>query len=72
MLETLSVQWFQKYIYCSASSEVATLSLDLPCCGPVTHSGKILTTGKSHRKKLDRFSLNDNMDMNMRRTAGYI
>ena len=26
---------------------------------PVTHSGEILTTGKSHGKKPDRFSLND-------------
>jgi hypothetical protein len=39
--------------------KVATLPLDSPCSGPVTHSGEILTTGKSHRKKLDRFSLND-------------
>ena len=41
--------------------KVATLPLDLPCSGPVTHSGEILTTGKSHGKKPDRFSLNDNM-----------
>ena len=26
---------------------VAVLQLDLPCSGPVTHSGEILTTGKS-------------------------
>jgi len=26
----------------------AILPLDLPCSGPVTHSGKILTTGRSH------------------------
>jgi hypothetical protein len=39
--------------------KVATLPLDLPCSGPVTHSGKNLTTGNSHRKKPDRFSLND-------------
>jgi len=31
--------------------KVAILPLDLPCSGPVTHSGKILTTGKSHGKK---------------------
>jgi hypothetical protein len=42
--------------------KVATLPLDSPCSGPVTHSGKILTTGKSHRKKLDRFSLSDDME----------
>ena len=27
--------------------KVAILPLDLPCSGPVTHSGEILTTGKS-------------------------
>ena len=43
--------------------KVAILPLDLPCSGPVTHSGEILTTGKSHGKKLDRFSLNDDMDV---------
>jgi hypothetical protein len=37
--------------------KVATLPLDLPCCGPITHSGEILTTGKSHGKKQDRFSV---------------
>jgi len=42
--------------------KVATLPLDLPCSGPVTHSGEIPTTGKSHGKKPDRFSLNDDMD----------
>jgi len=34
--------------------KVAILPLDLPCSGPVTHSGEILATGKSHRKKPDR------------------
>jgi hypothetical protein len=42
--------------------KVAILPLDLPCSGPVTHSGEILTTDKSHRKKPHIFSLNDNMD----------
>jgi len=28
--------------------KVAILLLDLPCSGPVTHSGEILTTGKPH------------------------
>jgi hypothetical protein len=42
--------------------KVATLPLDLPYSGPVTHSGEISTTGKSHGKKPDRFSLNDDMD----------
>jgi hypothetical protein len=32
---------------------VAILSLDLPCSGFVTLSGKILITGKSHKKKPD-------------------
>jgi hypothetical protein len=34
---------------------VATLPLDLPRSGHVTHSGEILTTGKSHGKKPDRY-----------------
>jgi len=33
--------------------KVAILPLDLPCSGPVTHSGDILTTGRSHGKKPD-------------------
>jgi len=41
----------------------AILPLDLPCSGPVTHSEEILTTGKSHGKKPDRFSLNTDMDV---------
>jgi len=36
--------------------KVAILPLDLPCSGPVTHSGEILTTGKSDGKKSDRVS----------------
>ena len=32
--------------------KVAILPLDLTCSGPVTHSGEILTTGKSHGKRL--------------------
>ena len=43
--------------------KVATLPLDLPCSGPVTHPGEILTTGKSHGKKPDRFYLNDDTDV---------
>ena len=43
--------------------KVATLPLDLPCSGPVTHSGEILTTGKSHGKKPDKFFLNDDTDV---------
>jgi len=45
------------------SLKAAILPLDLPCSGPVTYSGEILTTSKSHGKKPDRFSLNDNMDV---------
>jgi hypothetical protein len=37
--------------------KVATLPLDLPCSGPVTHSGEISTTGKSHGKKTDGCSM---------------
>jgi len=43
--------------------KLSILPLHLPCSGPVTQSGEILTTGKSHGKKPDRFSLNDNMDV---------
>jgi len=43
--------------------KVAILPLDLTRPGPVTHSGKILTTDKSHGKKPDRFSLNDDTDV---------
>ena len=43
--------------------KVATLPLDLTCSGAVTYSGEILTTGKYHGKKQDRFSLNDIMDV---------
>jgi len=32
--------------------KVAILLLGLPCSGIVTHSGEILATGKSHKKKL--------------------
>jgi len=39
--------------------KVAVLPLDLPWSGPITHSGEILTTGKSHGKKPDGFFLND-------------
>jgi hypothetical protein len=34
--------------------KVAILPLDLPCSRPVTNSGEILTTGKSHGKKPNR------------------
>jgi len=37
--------------------KVAILPLDLSCSGPVTHSGEILITGKSHGKKPDSFFL---------------
>ena len=36
--------------------KITTLPPDLPRSGPLTHSGEILTTGKSHAKKSDRFS----------------
>jgi hypothetical protein len=37
---------------------VAILPSDLPCSATLTLSGEISTTGKSHGKKPDRFSLN--------------
>jgi hypothetical protein len=39
--------------------KVAFLPLDLPFSGPVTHSGEILNTDKSHGKKPDRFFKNN-------------
>ena len=51
------------HLYCNLRLKVTILPLDLPCSGPVTHSREILTTDKSHGKKLDRYSLNDNMDV---------
>jgi hypothetical protein len=36
--------------------KVVILPLGLPGSGSVTHSGGILTTGKSYGKKPDRFS----------------
>jgi hypothetical protein len=42
---------------------VAILPLDVHCPGLVSHSGEILTTGKSNGKKRDRFFFNDNMDV---------
>jgi len=44
--------------FCQLGSSVSS-----PCSGPVNYSGEILTTGKSHGKKPERFSLNDNMDV---------
>jgi len=43
--------------------KVAILPLGLSCSGPVTSSGEILTAGKSHGKKTDRFSSNDDTDV---------
>jgi hypothetical protein len=31
--------------------EVATLTLELPCSGLLNHSGEIIATGNSHKKK---------------------
>jgi len=36
--------------------KVAILPLDLPCSGPETHSGEILTAGKYHGRKPNRFA----------------
>jgi hypothetical protein len=37
--------------------------LGFPCSGPVTQSGDVSTSGKSHGKKPDRFSLNYDKDV---------
>ena len=47
----MPVQWLK----------VATLPLDVPCSGFVTHSVEISTTDKSYGKNPDRLSLNDDM-----------
>jgi hypothetical protein len=39
--------------------KVATLPQDLPCSGPVTHSGGISITNKSHKKKPEGSSKDD-------------
>ena len=48
------------YLFCNLSVslnrpvqrlKISILPQDLPCSGPVTHSGEILTTGKSHGKQ---------------------
>jgi hypothetical protein len=45
--------------------KVEFLPLDVPCSGPVIHSGEILNTGKAHGKKSVRFSLNEDTDVQM-------
>jgi hypothetical protein len=40
--------------------KVAILPLDLPCFGPVTHSGEIVTTGKSHGNNNNNNNNNNN------------
>jgi len=42
---------------------VPILLLDVPCCGPVTHSGEVLVTGKSHGKKPDETYINSKLYM---------
>ena len=37
--------------------KVAILPLDVPCSGPVTHSGEIFNSGKSHGKNPDRLKV---------------
>ena len=62
----MCIEYFTLFFTLNTSVQrlkVAIPPLDLPCSGPVTHSGEILTTGKSHRKKPDRFSLNDDTDV---------
>ena len=43
--------------------KVATLLWDIPCSGIVTHSGEILTTAMSHKKKPDGLSPKDALEM---------
>jgi len=53
LLRGILFTWCIQFLLYSCSVKVAILPLDLLCSGPVTHSGEILTTGKSHGKKLD-------------------
>jgi hypothetical protein len=48
----MPVQWLK----------VAILPLDLPCSGLVTHSGEVLTSGKSYKKKLEGLFPKDVME----------
>jgi hypothetical protein len=50
--------------------KVAVLPLDLPCSGLLTHSGDILTNGKSHNMKLDGLLPTAAEMKYMRKTAG--
>jgi hypothetical protein len=45
--------------------KVTMLPLDLPCSGPLTHSGENLTTGKSHGKKKGSWQT-------FEKTSGYV
>jgi hypothetical protein len=48
--------------------KVATLPQDLSCSVPVTHSGGISITGKSHKKKPDGSSKDE---MEMKKVSGF-
>jgi hypothetical protein len=50
--------------------QVAGLLLDLPCSGLITHSGEILTTSKSRKKKPDRLLPTAAEMRYMKKTAG--
>ena len=50
--------------------KVAVLPLDLPGSGLLTHSGDILTNGKSHNMKLDGLLPTAAEMKHMRKTAG--
>jgi len=50
--------------------KVAVLLLDLPCSGLLTHSGEILTNGKSHKMMLDGLLPTAVETKYMRKTAG--
>jgi hypothetical protein len=43
--------------------KVAILPWDIPCSGIVTHSGEILSTGFSHKKKPDGLFPKDALEM---------
>jgi hypothetical protein len=49
--------------------KVTILPLDLPCSGPITHSGDISVIGKSHKKKPNGKKLHSKKQKEPRKTT---
>jgi hypothetical protein len=52
--------------------KAAILPMDLTCSGPVTHSGDISITGKSHKKRPDGSSKDDTEMKTTEETSGIV